>query len=280
MAAAGVSAADSRTTGWCSAPTNRSSRRGPRTCGATSRRSRSPRSGTRRRSCRDRQRNWAMYAPAHHRRAKLIAGEAAARVGQAAGDRRPVPTAPLGSWTLLEPDVLLAATDCSSPFPNGEARLRGGSCGPAEPRLPQALGGVRAARRRPGARRPRASISVPAPAAGPGCSRRLGAHVLAVDKAPLVRPSARCRNVAVAPRKRRSPSTRDRQARRLAVLRHHLLSAAAAGSGAAVASTPARRRTSICTIKFQGATDLGIVRTFAAIPGAAGSCTSTTTSTS
>ena len=34
-----------------------------------------------------------------------------------------VPDAPLGSWTLLEPDLMLAAGDCSSPFPNGEARL-------------------------------------------------------------------------------------------------------------------------------------------------------------
>ena len=33
------------------------------------------------------------------------------------------PSAPLGSWTLLAPDVLLAAGRCSSPFPNGEIRL-------------------------------------------------------------------------------------------------------------------------------------------------------------
>src|SRR5262249_10918 len=33
------------------------------------------------------------------------------------------PTAPLGSWTLVAPDLMLASPSCASPFPNGEARF-------------------------------------------------------------------------------------------------------------------------------------------------------------
>ena len=49
--------------------------------------------------------------------------EAPVGVGQGGADRRGRADAPLGSWTLLEPDLLLAASNCESPFPNGEARL-------------------------------------------------------------------------------------------------------------------------------------------------------------
>jgi 23S rRNA (cytidine2498-2'-O)-methyltransferase len=35
----------------------------------------------------------------------------------------PAPGAPLGSWTLIAPDMVLASASCSSPFPNGEARF-------------------------------------------------------------------------------------------------------------------------------------------------------------
>ena len=75
------------------------------------------------RELRARQRNWAVYAPEHRGRAGLIAERlphVAARpleLGEVA------PEAPLGSWTLLERDLLLAATDCASPFVNGVPRF-------------------------------------------------------------------------------------------------------------------------------------------------------------
>ncbi|WP_457844104.1 SAM-dependent methyltransferase, partial [Staphylococcus aureus] len=40
------------------------------------------------------------------------------------------PTAPLGSWTLLAPDRMLAAARCSSPFPNGEVGFIEDKAGP------------------------------------------------------------------------------------------------------------------------------------------------------
>ena len=69
------------------------------------------------------QRNWAMYAPVHHRRAALIQEKLPHVSAKPIVFPAAAPTAPLGSWTLLAPDRMLAAADCSSPFPNGEVTL-------------------------------------------------------------------------------------------------------------------------------------------------------------
>lgn len=65
------------------------------------------------------QRNWWPYAHELHRRTHLIQ-EQLPHVGA-----KPIefptlpPAAPLGSFMLTEQDTMLAAPDCSSPFPNG-----------------------------------------------------------------------------------------------------------------------------------------------------------------
>src|SRR5262245_50333274 len=58
---------------------------------------------------RDIQRNWAMYAPLHHRRAALIQERLPYVSARPVVFPAKAPTAPLGSWTLLAPDRLLAA---------------------------------------------------------------------------------------------------------------------------------------------------------------------------
>ncbi|MDP3242779.1 MAG: hypothetical protein Q8M69_20355, partial [Reyranella sp.] len=72
---------------------------------------------------RDIQRNWAMYAPLHHRRAALIQEKLPYVSAKPVVFPTAAPAAPLGSWTLLAPDRMLAAASCSSPFPNGEVEL-------------------------------------------------------------------------------------------------------------------------------------------------------------
>ncbi len=65
------------------------------------------------------QRNWHLHSEENHRRASLIqeklphVSEKPRHFGEAA------PTAPLGSWTLWEPNLILASARCSSPFPDG-----------------------------------------------------------------------------------------------------------------------------------------------------------------
>src|SRR5204862_3812711 len=76
------------------------------------------------------QRNWAMYAPLHHRRAKLIEERLPHVSAKPIVFPAAAPTAPLGSWTLLAPDRLLAAQRCSSPFANGEVAFVEDGSGP------------------------------------------------------------------------------------------------------------------------------------------------------
>src|SRR5260221_7645060 len=79
--------------------------------------------GSAARLLRDIQRNWAMYAPLHHRRAALIQERLPHVSAKPIVFPMAAPKAPLGSWTLLAPDKLLAAVHCSSPFANGEVAL-------------------------------------------------------------------------------------------------------------------------------------------------------------
>lgn len=215
---------------------------------------------------RARQRNWSMYAPLHHGRAKLIADKLPHVSARPVDLGAIVPSAPLGSWTLLEPDLLLAAADCSSPFPNGEARLvedREGPPSRAYLKLYEACVRLR--------RWPVPGETCLDLGASPGgwtwLLAQTGASVLAVDKAPLADHVARLPNVrwhegsAFALDPHGQPpvdwlcSDVICYPQRLLGLVHRWVDAGAA-------------RTMVCSIKFQGVTDHGIVREFTAIPGA------------
>src|SRR5690242_7211302 len=55
------------------------------------------------------QRNWALYPYAHHRRAALIVEKLPKVSAKPLAFGTPAPAAPLGSWTLLAPDLMLAS---------------------------------------------------------------------------------------------------------------------------------------------------------------------------
>jgi 23S rRNA (cytidine2498-2'-O)-methyltransferase len=215
---------------------------------------------------RERQRNWAMYAPVHGGRAKLIEAKLPHVSAKPIDIGGVAPAAPFGSWTLLEPDLLLAATRCASPFPNGAPRLVEDRHGPpsrAYLKLYETFVGAR--------RWPVTGESCLDLGASPGgwtwLLAQTGASVVAVDKAPLDAHVARL------------PGVRWQEGSAFALdPRHHepvdwvcsdiicypsrLLSLVQRWVEAGTA------RNMICTIKFQGATDHGIVREFAAIEGA------------
>lgn len=65
------------------------------------------------------QRSWALYSLAHHRRAKLIVEKLPHVSAKPLVFGAPLPTSPLGSFTLLEENLMLASARCSSPVPNG-----------------------------------------------------------------------------------------------------------------------------------------------------------------
>ncbi|MEO5968330.1 MAG: SAM-dependent methyltransferase [Bdellovibrionia bacterium] len=130
------------------------------------------------------QRNWTLYSSQLHRRAQLIADGLPKISSKPTTFPSPLPTLPMGSWTLLDKNLLLASPNCSSIFSNGEIHFQENKIAPpsrAYLKLWEAL-----------------TITGKAPGPGMKCLdmgsspggwtwvlHELGATVLSVDKAPL-----------------------------------------------------------------------------------------------
>ena len=211
------------------------------------------------------QRNWALYSHAHHRRAALIAEQLPRVSAKPLDFGAPAPTAPLGSWTLLDPGTLLAAQHCSSPLPTGEVRFvedRDAPPSRAYLKLWELF-----------------TLLGEKPAPGETCLdlgsspggwswvlQQLGARVISVDKAPLD------------PRIAALPGIEVRRESAFALNPHEINGIDWLFSD--VVCYPARLlalverwlaagtcRRFVCTLKFQGPTDHETARRFAAIPG-------------
>ncbi|MBL8673736.1 MAG: hypothetical protein JNL07_02520 [Rhodospirillales bacterium] len=215
---------------------------------------------------RDTQRNWAMYAPLHHRRAALIAARLPYVSAKPMVFPADPPAAPLGSWTLLAPDRMLYAARCASPWPNGEVDFVEDRLGPpsrAYLKLWEALTRL-GARPRPG------ELCVDLGATPGGWTwvlAGLGARVIAVDKAPLdpgvaAMPGVEWRGESAFGL---DPEAFERvdwlfsdiicyPARLLRLVERWRASG--------------RVRNFVCTVKFQGGTDHDAADAFARIPGA------------
>jgi len=210
------------------------------------------------------QRNWTLYPTAHHRRAALVVDKLPKVSAKPLRFGDPAPTAPLGSWTLLDANTLLAASQCSSPFPNGEARFVEDKTAPSRAYLKlwelfTLIG-----------ERPRAGDTCLDLGASPGgwswVLAHLGARVTAVDKAALAPSVTRLPNVTVL---QQSAFALEPQsvgpvdwlfsdvicypARLLALVEKWMKAGTV--------------RRFVCTVKFQGATDVDTVRRFAQISG-------------
>ncbi len=211
------------------------------------------------------QRNWTAYAPVLHRRAMLIQERLPKVSAKPLVFGTPAPSAPLGSWTLLDAATVLAVPRCTSPFPNGEVRFVEDRSGPpsrAYLKLWEALTLI-GCRPQPG------EVCLDLGSSPGGWSwalQQMGARVISVDKAPLAPEVARLPGIEHRPD---SAFALDPQAlgpvdwlfsdvvcypaRLLALVERWL----AAGTC----------RRFVCTIKFQGETDHVAARRFAAIPG-------------
>ncbi|MDP3162136.1 MAG: SAM-dependent methyltransferase [Reyranella sp.] len=222
--------------------------------------------GSAAKALRDIQRNWAMYAPLHHRRAALIQEKLPHVSAKPIVFPAAAPVSPLGSWTLLAPDRLLAAAHCSAPFPNGEVAFvedREGPPNRAYLKLWEAL--VRVGRwPQPGERCLDLGAS---PGGWTYVLASLGAGVVAIDKAPLDPRVAAMSGVewrgesafgldpaSVGPVDWLFSDIVCYPARLLALVERWRASGLA--------------KNFVCTLKFQGETDHDSAAAFAAIPGA------------
>lgn len=211
------------------------------------------------------QRNWVLYPWRWHRRARLIQHALPHVSAKPLAFPSALPNAPLGSWTLVERNTILASPQCSSPFPNGVVRFVEDPEGPpnrAYLKLWEALTHMQ--------KWPRAGERCLDLGASPGgwswvCAA-LGAHVIAVDKAPL--DAAVTALPDVEPVRRSAFSVAPSELgpvdwllsdvvcypERLLRLVHRWLEAGMA-------------RNIVCTLKFQGPTDHQIGARFAALGG-------------
>jgi 23S rRNA (cytidine2498-2'-O)-methyltransferase len=211
------------------------------------------------------QRNWAVYAPKLHRRAMLIQAQLPSVSAKPLEFGSPAPSAPLGSWTLLDANTLLAAPHCTSPFPNGEIRFVEDRTGPPSRAYLKLWEALTLIGRRPGP----ADVCLDLGSSPGGWSwalAQMGARVISVDKAPLAPEVARLPGIE---HKSESAFALDPRsvgpidwlfsdvvcypARLLALVEHWL------DAGTC--------RRFVCTIKFQGETDHATAARFAAIPG-------------
>ena len=219
------------------------------------------------------QRNWVLCPNVHHRRAALIVDRLPKVSAKPLVFPAPAPTAPLGSWMLLAPDIMLASADCSSPFPNGEAHFvedRDGPPSRAYLKLWEVFTLI-------GARPSPGDLCLDLGSSPGGWTwvlQRLGARVISVDKAPL---DDRLGGLPGIEMRRESAFGLDpRQVgpvdwlccdvicypeRLLALVERWMMAGQAAGLGGG------QVRRFICSVKFQGATDFATQRKFAAIPG-------------
>lgn len=211
------------------------------------------------------QRNWALYSVAHHRRAALIAGRLPKVSAKPLSFGSPAPTAALGSWTLIEPNTILAAAACLSPFPHGEATFVEDRQAPPSRAYLKLWELFTLIPERPGPGELCLDLGA-SPGGWTWVLATLGARVVSVDKAPLEPRIAALEGVEV-----RRESAFGLDPRRIGPvdwlfsdvvcypLRLYSLVQRWLEAGTV--------RRFVCTLKFQGETDFDTMAKFAAIPG-------------
>ena len=212
------------------------------------------------------QRNWACCTSDWFRRAQLITE----RLPPLRARPRPfpfeLPDAPMGGWTLWETDLMLASPRCSSPFANGEIGFEGERAGPPSRAFKKLWEALTVLRRRPGPGERCLDLGA-SPGGWTWALQRLGARVIAVDKAPLAPQVAGLDGVEQRVESAFGLDPRDVgpvdwlfsdvvcYPRRLYDLVRRWRDAGLA-------------RNFVCTIRFQGDDEHAVAREFAALPGA------------
>ncbi|MDR3247328.1 MAG: hypothetical protein LBT39_00955, partial [Treponema sp.] len=223
------------------------------------------------------QRNWAPVLHTQFRRAGLIDSQLPPI------SRKPrtfpwlLPDAPMGSWTLLDPHTLIGSPDCSSPFPAGLIQFAEDKEGPPSRAYLKLWESLVRARRwpLPGERCLDAGAS---PGGWTWALARLGAQVIAVDRAPLDEKVLALGEAASPVGGQPGPS--------IQYIKHDAFTLDPTEFGhldwvlSDVICYPPRLyawvekllalgicENFICTIKMQGAPDYDTIRRFAAIPG-------------
>lgn len=130
------------------------------------------------------QRNWAFYPYVEHRRSALIKTKLPHISMKPIQFPTKVPKTPLGSWTLLDRNTLLASAHCSSPYRNGEILFEEVQEGPPSRAYLKLWEALVLCEKMP--RRGDKCLEVgSSPGGWTWVLAKLGAEIQSVDKAPL-----------------------------------------------------------------------------------------------
>ena len=211
------------------------------------------------------QRNWVGYAFQLHRRSQLIEDKLPPVSAKPLVFGSPAPTAPLGSWTLLDDKTLLAAPRCSSPFPHGAPAFVEDRQTPPNRAYLKLWDAFTVTGEHPAPGELCLDLGA-SPGGWTWVLQGLGARVIAIDKAPLDPAIAALPNVEFR-RQSAFALTPDEIGpvdwlfSDVICYPERLLDHVERW----IASTKVKAM--LCTLKFQGATDHATARRFAAIPG-------------
>lgn len=212
------------------------------------------------RQLRARQRNWAGYSFTQHRRAALVQAQLPHVSAKPIAPYTSIPEAPLGSFTLLDRDTLLASPRCSSPFPHGEVRFLEDREEPPSRAYLKLWEALTLAQRWPTPGERVIDLGS-APGGWTWALAELGAEVVSVDKAPL-EPSVAGRGEV---------TFRRESAFGLAPFEVDWLFSDVICYPARLRRLVERwrpfARRMVCTLKFQGETDHAAAASFAAVEG-------------
>lgn len=214
---------------------------------------------------RDIQRNWWPYTFQYHRRSELLQEKLPHISAKPLKFPALAPKAPLGSWTLVKENLLLASPSCSSPMPNGAYLFEEDKTVPpnrAYLKLWESLTRIE--------KMPKAGDTCLDLGACPGgwtwVLQTLGAKVISVDKAPLAPNIAALPNVSYV---QQSAFGLDPAAIRpvdwlfsdIICYPERLLRLVLNWKKSGLV------KNMVCTIKFQGETDMKAVENFLEVSG-------------
>ncbi|MBR0657021.1 SAM-dependent methyltransferase [Plastoroseomonas arctica] len=212
------------------------------------------------------QRNWSHVPALHHRRSALLEDRLPPLKQRPTAFPEPAPSGHLGAWTLLAPDRLLYSPTKTSPYPASAPIFIEDREGPPSRAYLKLWEGLTRIGRHPQPRETCLDLGA-APGGWSWALARLGASVIAVDKAPLAENVAAMPNVTWRQESAfgLDPATEPRPdwlfsdiicyPERLLTLVNRWRTA-----------HPATKI--LCSIKFQGATDHDAAAQFASLPTA------------
>jgi 23S rRNA (cytidine2498-2'-O)-methyltransferase len=211
------------------------------------------------------QRNWSCYSFDHHRRAALITEKLPHVSAKPIAFLAPLPTAPLGGWALLEKNLMLASPATSSPFPQGEVQFLENKEGPPNRAYLKLWEAFTLLGRHPGPGDVCLDLGS-SPGGWTWVLAGLGAKVISVDKAPLAPAIGKLPHVEFV-----KESAFGLEPKRVGKV-DWLFSDIACYPERLLRLVERWMKEGgvphfVCTLKFQGKTDMETARKFAAIPG-------------